>query len=66
MVDLIYGGLIMVKLETKVEKVSIYRNGAEVVRTGKAELAAGSQSLQVLGLTGSALPDTARLFATGG
>ena len=56
----------MVKLETKVDKVSIYRNGAEVVRTGKAELEAGSQSLQVLGLTGSALPDTARLFATGG
>ncbi len=56
----------MINLSTTIEKVSIYRNGAEVLRKGRAELEAGTQTLHVYGLTATATADTARLFANGG
>ena len=52
----------MADLFTQVKTVNVFRNGAEVVRTGKTELSEGSQTLYVHGLTNSALTDTARLY----
>ena len=56
----------MINLNTSIEKISLYRNGAEILRKGSAELAEGTQTLIVQGLTGTARNDTARLFANGG
>ena len=56
----------MADLFTEIKTVNIFRNGAEVIRTGKVELAEGSQTLYVHGLTNSAVTDTARLFCEEG
>lgn len=56
----------MIDLNTSIEKISLYRNGAEILRKGSVELAEGTQTLLVNGLTGGANRDTARLFANGG
>ncbi|MBQ6560147.1 MAG: mucoidy inhibitor MuiA family protein [Erysipelotrichaceae bacterium] len=52
----------MADLLTQVKTVNVFRNGAEVVRTGKTELKEGTQTLYVHGLTNSASADTARLY----
>lgn len=52
----------MAELLTEVKKVNVFRNGAEVIRTGKTELKEGTQTLYVHGLTYSAATDTARLY----
>ncbi|MBR4420951.1 MAG: mucoidy inhibitor MuiA family protein [Erysipelotrichaceae bacterium] len=56
----------MADLFTQVKMVNIFRNGAEVIRTGKVELVQGPQTLYVHGLTGSAAQDTARLYCEEG
>ena len=53
-------------LTTRVENVSVYRRGAEVIRRGTAQLSEGTQKLYVLGLTQSARLDTVRLFSSDG
>jgi uncharacterized protein (TIGR02231 family) len=52
----------MADLFTQVKTVNVFRNGAEVIRTGKVELKEGMQTLYVHGLTGTASQDTARLY----
>ena len=56
----------MLKIETKISDVSIFRNGAEVIRKGSVELEEGKQTLQLLGLSSSALNDTVRIFSKEG
>ena len=51
---------------TQVKAVNVFRNGAEVIRTGKTELKEGAQTLYVHGLTNSASRDTARLYTEEG
>jgi len=53
----------MAKLFTQIRKVSIFRNGAEIIREGKTKLEKGNQTLYIYGLTGTASTDTARLFS---
>lgn len=53
-------------MTTRVENVSVYRRGAEVIRRGTAQLSEGTQKLYVLGLTQSARLDTVRLFSAEG
>ena len=52
----------MADLLTQVKTVNVFRNGTEVIRTGKVELKEGTQTLYVHGLTNSASTDTARLY----
>ena len=52
----------MADLLTQVKTVNVFRNGAEVIRTGKTELKEGMQTLYVHGLTNTASNDTARLY----
>lgn len=54
----------MTELFTSIDSVNIFRNGAEVVRKGQAELKAGKQELCVHGLSGTADINTARLFSS--
>ena len=56
----------MIRLQTQTKSVNIFRNGAEVTRSGSVELKQGSQLLHVYGLSGSALQQTVRLFAKEG
>ena len=56
----------MIRVDTVIEKVRIYRSGAEIVRKGTADLEEGIQTLQVSGMTRTANTTTARLFASGG
>lgn len=55
----------MIRIDTVIEKARIYRNGAEIIRTGTAKLEKGSQTLQVFGMTSTSNTATARLFANG-
>ena len=41
----------MYNIETKITGVKIYRNGAETVRRGQAELKAGTNHLRIAGMT---------------
>ena len=56
----------MAKLQTLVKRVNVFRNGAEVIRTGTVELKQGSQLLHVYGLSGTADQQTVRLFSKEG
>lgn len=56
----------MIDISTQVVKAGIFRRGAEVIRSGKAELAQGVQTLRVLGMTAWAAADTARIYAQEG
>ncbi|MBQ7534365.1 MAG: mucoidy inhibitor MuiA family protein [Stomatobaculum sp.] len=55
----------MTKLSTEIVKAGVFRNGAEIIRRGTAELTAGPQTLYAYGLTRTALQDTARLLCGG-
>ncbi len=56
----------MIKVETTIESAGVYRRGAEIAKKGRAQLAEGTQTLEISGLSPSSLADTARLFAAGG
>ncbi|MBQ1533723.1 MAG: mucoidy inhibitor MuiA family protein [Erysipelotrichaceae bacterium] len=56
----------MVKLQTLVKRVNVFRNGAEVIRTGTVELKQGSSLLHVFGLSNTADQQTVRLFSIEG
>ena len=56
----------MVRLQTQTKRVNVFRNGAEVTRTGSTELKQGSQLLYVYGLSSTALQQTVRLFSKEG
>ena len=56
----------MIVVTTKVRKVSLFRNGAEIVRGGSAELPAGTQTVVIRGLSGSAALDSVRLSVSDG
>ena len=56
----------MVKLQTQTKRVNVFRNGAEVTRTGSAQLQQGSQLLHVYGLSSTAQQQTVRLFSKEG
>ena len=46
----------------EVTSVQIYRNGAEIIRSGKAELDQGTNSLQIQGITSKTDTNTVRLW----
>ena len=52
----------MVKVQTQISSVNIFRSGAEITRRGNVTLSEGSQTFYVSGLTHSASQKTARLF----
>ena len=56
----------MNKLETTIERADIYYSGAEVVRKGSVELAEGTQTIYITGLTDSLDQNTVRLFSSEG
>ncbi|MBQ6478639.1 MAG: mucoidy inhibitor MuiA family protein [Erysipelotrichaceae bacterium] len=56
----------MARLQTQSKSVNIFRNGAEVTRTGSVELKQGAQLLQVYGLSATAQQNTVRLFSKEG
>ena len=56
----------MAELTTKTAKANIFRNGAEVIRRGRAALEQGLQTLRVQGISGTAQTDTARLYCQEG
>ena len=56
----------MAELNTQVAKASIFRRGAEVIRSGKTELVEGVQTLRVLGMTAWTDADTARIYSQEG
>ena len=49
-------------IQTRVTGVKIYRNGAETIRRGQAELKAGTNHLKIAGITQGTDTDTVRLF----
>ena len=56
----------MQSIYTEAVKADIFRNGAEIIRRGTAELEEGTQTVCVFGLTETAQQDTARLLCSGG
>ena len=56
----------MQSIFTEAVKADIFRNGAEIIRRGTAELEEGTQTVCVFGLTVTAQQDTARLLCSGG
>ena len=56
----------MQSIFTEAVKADIFRNGAEIIRRGTAELEEGTQTVCVFGLTETAQQDTARLLCSGG
>ena len=56
----------MHNIETKITGVKIYRNGAETVRRGQAELKAGTNHLRIAGMTQGTDADTVRLYFPAG
>ncbi|MBR2809714.1 MAG: mucoidy inhibitor MuiA family protein [Erysipelotrichaceae bacterium] len=56
----------MIRLETEVKRVSIFRSGAEVTRSGSADLPQGISQLHVYGLSNSANQPTVRLYSKEG
>ena len=56
----------MIKLQTQAKSVNVFRNGAEVIRKGTAQLNQGSQLLYVYGLSNTANQQTVRLFSKEG
>ena len=57
---------IMAILTTSVDRVKVYRYGAEITRKGTVTLSAGRQTLEVYGITSNASLDTVRLFGPEG
>lgn len=53
-------------IQTKPASVQIYRSGADVVRTGTAELAQGTNELEIRGLSYNTVIDTVKLFFPAG
>ncbi|MBR3000440.1 MAG: mucoidy inhibitor MuiA family protein [Oscillospiraceae bacterium] len=56
----------MLKLNTTIDNVRIYRSGAEICRTGQIELSEGPNILYVYGLSPSARLNTVRLYSDSG
>lgn len=56
----------MESVKTKIESVSVYRNGAEIRRKGTVHLSAGPQTVRIEGLGTSFDPDTVRVYAAAG
>ncbi|MBR3127607.1 MAG: mucoidy inhibitor MuiA family protein [Solobacterium sp.] len=56
----------MHNIETKITGVKIYRNGAETVRRGQAELKGGTNHLRIAGMTQGTDADTVRLYFPAG
>ncbi len=56
----------MIDLSTQVVKACIFREGAEVTRAGKVELAQGVQTLRVFGMPEWTDADSARIYAQEG
>ena len=56
----------MATLNTKLVSVKVYRNGAEITREGTVSLSAGTQLLEVCGISSNAALDTVRLYAPEG
>ena len=56
----------MATLNTKLVSVKVYRNGAEITRKGTVSLYAGTQLLEVCGISSNAALDTVRLYAPEG
>ena len=56
----------MIKFETAIVSADIYYSGAEIIRRGTAELAEGTQTIHITGLTGSLDQNTVRLFSSAG
>ena len=52
----------MTAVITKANTVSIYRSGAEVVRTGEVSLPAGTSALEITGISAGADRNTVRFF----
>ena len=55
----------MQSIITEAVRADIFRNGAEIIRRGRAELEEGTQTVCVFGLTETAIQDTARLLCSG-
>ena len=53
-------------IQTRVTGVKIYRNGAETIRRGQAELKAGVNHLKIAGMTQGTDTGTVRLFFPAG
>ena len=53
-------------VQTTAAAVQIYRSGADVTRTGKAELEQGTNELEIRGLSYNAVIDTVKLFFPAG
>lgn len=56
----------MLKIDTSIVSAGIYYNGAEIIRRGKAELAGGTQTVCVGGLSASFDQNTVKLFSSEG
>jgi len=54
-----------VKLETSIDKVVVYLDGARVFRTGKTELKKGFQTVKIQGLTKNLIKDSIRVSGKG-
>ncbi|MBR2670164.1 MAG: DUF4140 domain-containing protein, partial [Solobacterium sp.] len=52
----------MTIIQTEIQQVQIYRQGAEVTRNGKADLQEGQNTLHIRGLSTQSDFDSARLY----
>ena len=55
----------MKEINTQISTVTVFRDGARIVRTGKTELAIGEQTVKVPGITRYAEPDSFRVKGKG-
>jgi uncharacterized protein (TIGR02231 family) len=55
----------MKEINTQISTVTVFRDGARIVRTGKTELGAGEQTVKVPGITRYAEPDSFRVKGKG-
>jgi uncharacterized protein (TIGR02231 family) len=55
----------MKEINTQISTVTVFRDGARIVRTGKTELGAGEQTIKIPGITRYAEPDSFRVKGKG-
>ena len=55
----------MKEIQTKIAAVTVFRDGARVVRTGKTELGAGEQTVKITDITRYAESDSFRVKGKG-
>ena len=55
----------MKEINTQISTVTVFRDGARVVRTGKTELGAGEQTVKISDITRYAEPDSFRVKGKG-